>query len=124
MRHYRITASDFRRLVEEILGCPATVRLEWTDEERGFECDWYLEGYELWLNNVEVEGQSETGVAFKRLVWQRFTESLYMDEHLLEPLSERLKLDTGELRMIYGQKGHVSSDGWPTSEEVGLGYLR
>ena len=45
-----------------------------------------------------------------------------MDQFLLEPLAEKLKLDDGELRMVYGRKDELDSDGWPTSEEIALGY--
>ncbi|MBL7224327.1 MAG: hypothetical protein ISS72_10775 [Candidatus Brocadiae bacterium] len=122
MRYYHIKATDFRRLAEEVLGSPETVRLEWIEEDRGWEVDWYCEGFAMWLEKVKVEGVSETGVPYRRLVWERGSECLYMDEFFLGPLAEKLKLEKGELRMVCAQKGATGPNGWPTSDEVAMGY--
>ena len=122
MRYYHIKATDFKRLVSEVLGNPKTVRLEWTKEDRGWEADWYCKGYSMWLGKVEVEGASDTGISYRRLVWERGSEDLHMDEFFLAPLAERLKLDAGELRMVCARKGDLDPHGWPTSAEVALGY--
>ena len=123
MRHYYIKTIDFVRVVKELFKITVDIELEWTEEERGWECDWYVKDYNMWLGKVEIGGKADSSdIPYRRVVWERCSECNYMDERFLRPLSDKLGLDSGDLRMVYAKKEKLAQDGWPNSEEVVLGF--
>jgi len=123
MRHYYIKTTDFVQVVKELFKTTDEIKLEWIEEERGWECDWYVQDYSMWLGKVEIEGKADSsGIPYRRVVWKRLSECNYMDDYFLKPLSDKLELDSGELKMVYAKKEKLTQNGWPNSEEIVLGF--
>ena len=122
VKHVFIKTKDFRRAVASLLKKNEQARLHWMEQERGWEAGDYIQGYELWLDRVDTHGTSPSGVSYKTLLWEKWTENRWMDANFLEPLSKKLSVSSGSLLNICAPKDKVGKDGWPASEEVALVY--
>ena len=88
LRHFFIKSADFRGVASELFESDETrLQFEWTHQgqEVGFDYDYYMEDFSLWLDRVYLVGVSSTGIGYRRLLWRNFTIDLYMELFFSSP---------------------------------------